>query len=297
MEKIQNAIAKARTERDAALKASTNMRQAGANVSAVNTSIANASATNISAPNASADAAISSQISQAWSSLPELNVDKRQMERRRIVSFSGGKAAGSIDMMRTRILQQMRANNWRRLAITSGTAECGKSTVSLNLAFSLSQQSNFRTILLDMDLRRPSLAKTLGIKAGHDLATVLDGAAPFEDNALRYEKNLIIATNKGPWKNPAELLHGTQLPKALTEIEATYEPDMVIMDMPPMLISEDVTALLGQVDCVLLIAAAEATTIKQIDMCERELAAQTNFMGVVLNKCRYMEEEYGYSYY
>lgn len=277
MEKIQNAIAKARAERDTAPQTSVNVHR--------------------SAAGASTDAPLSGQVSEAWASLPELKVDKHQMEKNRIVSFSGGKAASSIDMMRTRILQQMRVNNWRRLAITSGTADCGKSTISLNLAFSLTQQSDFRTILMEMDLRRPSLAKTLGVKEDHNLAAVLDGSARFEDNALRYGNNLIVSTNKGPWKNPAELLQGAQLPKALAEIEATYEPDMVIIDMPPMLVSEDVMAFSSHVDCVLLVAAAEATTIKQVDMCERELAAQTNVMGVVLNKCRYMEAEYGYGYY
>ena len=47
---------------------------------------------------------------------------------------------------------------------------------------------------------------------------------------------------------------------------------------------------------LLLIAAAEKTTIKEIDACERELSSQTNVMGVVLNKCRYMGEDYGYGY-
>jgi len=277
MEKIQNAIAKARAERDSTLKTPGNRRR--------------------SAADGFTAAPASGQVSEAWNSLPELKVDKKRMENNRIVSFSGGKEASSIDMMRTRILQQTRANNWRRLAITSGTADCGKSTISLNLAFSLSQQSDFRTILLEMDVRRPSLAGTLGIQEGYNLAAVLAGSARFEDNASRYGKNLIISTNKGPWHNPAELLHSANLPKVLAEIEATYEPDMVIMDMPPMLVSEDMVAFLGHVDCVLLVAAAEATTIKQIDMCERELAAQTNVMGVVLNKCRYMEAEYGYGYY
>ncbi len=54
----------------------------------------------------------------------------------------------------------------------------------------------------------------------------------------------------------------------------------------------------GRMDCVLIIAAAEATSIKDIDRCERELAGQTNVLGVVLNKCRYMENEsYGYEYH
>ena len=71
----------------------------------------------------------------------------------------------------------------------------------------------------------------------------------------------------------------------------------MIFDMPPMLVSDDAMAFMGQVDCVLIVAAAETTTINEIDRCERELAAQTNVLGVVLNKCRYLERSYGYSQY
>ena len=49
-------------------------------------------------------------------------------------------------------------------------------------------------------------------------------------------------------------------------------------------------------DCALLVAAAGATTLREIDVCERDLAAQTNVLGVILNKCRYMEKDYGYAY-
>ena len=56
-------------------------------------------------------------------------------------------------------------------------------------------------------------------------------------------------------------------------------------------------AFVGKVDCVLLVAAAETTTIQEVDVCERDLASQTNVLGVVLNKCRYLDRKYGYSYY
>ena len=60
---------------------------------------------------------------------------------------------------------------------------------------------------------------------------------------------------------------------------------------------DDAMAVMGQMDCVLLIAAAEKTTAKELDICEREAASQSNILGVVLNKCRYMGPDYGYSYY
>ena len=98
-------------------------------------------------------------------------------------------------------------------------------------------------------------------------------------------------------RDAAELLNGPSVPSALADIEARYEPDMMLFDAPPMLVTDDMMAFARHVDCVLLVAGAETTTIKEVDLCERELATQTNVMGVVLNKCRYMGPEYGYGYY
>ena len=77
-------------------------------------------------------------------------------------------------------------------------------------------------------------------------------------------------------------------------MKADLNPDTVIYDLPPMLTCDDVMAFLPNVDCVLLIAGAEISTVDEIDRCEHDLAQQTNVLGVVLNKCRYVGEEYGY---
>ena len=82
------------------------------------------------------------------------------------------------------------------------------------------------------------------------------------------------------------------------EIEAQFRPDIMIFDTPPLFAGDDTMAFLDQVDCALLIAEAEKSTIEDIDKCEQELAARTNVLGVVLNKCRYLSrhEEYGKEY-
>ena len=246
----------------------------------------------------------------AWAALPPCQPDPARLVRHRIVAFASGAQAVPFDMMRTKVIQQMRAHGWKRLAITSPTPACGKSTIALNLAFSLARQSETRTILAEIDLRRPTLGAILGLTRGGKtkgggariegrpgFAEVLAGRADFADVALRHGEGLAFAVNDGPVHGPAELLHGSAVAPALAAIEARYAPDLMLFDMPPMLISDDVMAFLTHVDAVLLIAGAETTTIKQIDACERELAAQTNVMGVVLNKCNYMGPEPGYSYY
>lgn len=294
MEKIQSALAKARAERDG--------KTPMAKVSAPQTAQEMESAskrhpepTQVKAKNRAKP--VSPDVVEAWKELSLLTLQPKLMKRARIVALQGGQEAVGIDMMRTRVLQQMRDNGWRRLAITSPTAACGKSTIAANLAMSLQRQPDLRTVLMELDLRRPSLTKMLGIEGDMSFAHVLEGSRPFAENALRYGPNMAISANQRPWREPAELLSGAHIPEVLTDIETVYAPDVMIFDMPPMLISDDMMAFARHVDCVLLVAGAESTTIKEIDICEQDLASQTNVMGVVLNKCRYMGSEYGYGYY
>jgi|TARA_R110002124_G_scaffold101038_3_gene248413 protein-tyrosine kinase len=279
MEKIQSALAKARTEREGKAPAASPMRKPAPQMQT------------------RANPATSTAITEAWQALPQLELNNKYLKRHRIMALEGGREATDIDMMRTRVLQQMRDNGWRRLAITSPTAACGKSTIAMNLALSLQRQADLRTVLMEMDLRRPSLARIAGITRDISFADVLNGTESFAQNAMRYGDNLALSCNQRPWKNPAELLGSKQIPDVIAAIEEAYEPDVMLFDTPPMLATDDMMAFARHMDCVLLVAGAESTTTKEIDMCERDLASQTNVMGVVLNKCRYMGAEYGYGYY
>ena len=284
MEKIQSALAKARAERGSATPASDRPAAPTLDRAAVAAAVA-------SQPGPQAE------VQDAWAELAELTLRPRTIKRNRIVALSGGRDATGIDMMRTRVLQQMRDNGWRRLAITSPTAACGKSTIAMNLAMSLQRQPDLRTMLLELDWRRPSISRMLEIDSQLQFGKVLGGEAAFADNALRYGDNLAIASNQPPLSDAAELLGSPKVPQSLARIEADYAPDIMIFDTPPMLVTDDMMAFARHVDCVLLVAGAESTSVKEIDLCEQELASQTNVMGVVLNKCRYMGAGYDYGYY
>lgn len=236
-------------------------------------------------------------IAERWQALPGFAPAPALMARNHIVTFDGGKDALHFDVLRTRLIQQMRANGWKRVAITSPGPSCGKSTTALNLAFALGRQADLRVLLLEMDLRRPSLARMLGLRDRHHAARVLEGLEPLERNALRHGPNLAIATQSGPARHPAELMHSPAVAAALDDIDRQYAPDIVICDLPPLFATDDAMAVMGQMDCAMIIAAAGTSTVSEIDRCEREIASQTNVMGVVLNKCRYMDRGYGYDYY
>ncbi len=225
-----------------------------------------------------------------WADLAPFEPRPETLARNRIVTLAGGREATAFDMLRTKLVQVMSANNWTRVAITSPSEGAGKSTLALNLALSLARRPERRTLLCGLDLRRPRLPALLGLPAGAAFSEVLEGRLAFADCALRIGQNLAIAANSAPSPSPAELLNAPLTGQIIDAIERDFRPDTMIFDTAPLLSSDDTMAILGHVDCVLLVAEAERSTLQEIDQCERELASQTNVLGVVLNKCRLSDQ-------
>jgi len=231
----------------------------------------------------------------AWAELEPFEPDPGLMARNRIVTFADADPAhATYDMMRTKLLRALRQNGWSSVAITSPTNGCGKTTTSLNLAFSLSHQPDVRTVLVDLDLRRPAIAREIGLATPQSMASVLQGTRPVAENFVRYGETLAIGTNATPLHGSSELLLNAATTQGVAALKAAFQPDVIIYDMPPMLQSDDAMAFLPHVDCVLLVAAAEKSRLDEVDKCEQELSEQTNVLGVVLNKCRYTGADYGY---
>lgn len=232
-----------------------------------------------------------------WAALKPFTPAPRVMRRHRILPPEGNSETAPYDMLRTRVMHRMRKEGWRRLLITSPDASCGKTTIAANLSTSLSRNPELRTMLIDIDLRRPMIGKAFGLRSETSFHEVLEGRALFEDHAARIGTNLAVTSNPSAARSPAELLQSDHAIEVLNDLERRYLPDVMIFDMPPLLGSDDTHAFLPQVDCVLLVAAAEKTTIEQIDAAEKDLADHLPVLGVVLNKCRYTDKEYGYGTY
>ena len=266
-------------------------------MSTIQDAIAKARATRNAGSAVSAAPSTPSAPNPLWQQLPVFKPSIRRLRRNRIVAADGGRPAMDFDVIRTRMMQVMAANGWKRVAITSPTAACGKSTMVLNLAFSLARHREHKTMVVEADLRKPSLSRTMQIPQELQVSRVFEGRAPFEEHAVRVGENLIFATNVNAVAGSAELLQSRGTATTLDDLADRYAPDMMLFDMPPMLTGDDTMAFLSRVDCVLLLAAAEQSTIKQIDACERDIASQTNVMGVILNKCRFVDPDNAYDYY
>jgi len=232
---------------------------------------------------------------ELWARLPIREPDPQLLARNRIVtSHRFDPAHATFDVMRTRILQLLRQNKWTSLAITSPTPGCGKTVTALNLAFSLAHQKDCRTVMLDLDLRRPKIGKLLGIQDRPCMEHFLNGQRDVEDVFVRFGENLAIGANRFPVGFAAELLQSAGTTKVLEEIRQKLEPDVVLFDLPPLLCGDDVLGFLPNVDCAMLVVAAGSSKLSEIDACEEDISSKTNMLGVVLNKCWYAPEIYGY---
>ncbi len=231
----------------------------------------------------------------AWEGLPQLILDHDVAANNRVITLNrSSQAHAAFDMMRTKLLRVLRENNWTSVAITSPTPACGKTCIALNLAFSFANQKDCRTVLMDLDLRRPQIGKTLAIKNAGSMESFLKGDAVLRETFFRYGDNLAIAANRQPVHFSAELLQSATAARALEEMRQEIKPDVILYDLPPMLSTDDVLAFLPNVDGVILIAASDESTVREVDVCEQSLREKTNMLGVVLNKSQYTQEQYGY---
>lgn len=233
-----------------------------------------------------------------WGALPAFRPDPKRLRRNRVYAEAGDGETAAFDIMRTKLLHQMRSNQWRRVALTSPTQACGKTTLSLNLALSLGRQPDLRTMLLEFDMRRPSMASALGLPSPQQFAEVLAGSAMAPEHLVRIGDNLAVGTNSASVPNSAELLQKVTTGQIMDAVETDYGADVMIFDMPPMLSTDDALAFIDQIDCVMLVAAAGSSSMAEITRCAEDLSTRCNFLGVILNKCRYLgsDDSYGYGY-
>ncbi len=231
-----------------------------------------------------------------WSSLHTLEITPKLARAKRLTAAVGPEFASYYAILRARVLRQMKENGWTRLAVTSPREKSGKSTISVNLALSLARNDDQRVILMDFDMRRPSIAPLLDLRNAPNITGLLRPGAFFKDHAVRYGSNLAICPNRSKVPGSAELLQGHGIKEALDRIQAEWQPDIMIFDTPPMQGNDDNMGFFANVDCALIVASAGYDTLAQIDRCEQEVAGLTNVLGMVLNKCRYADKGNGTGY-
>jgi len=190
-------------------------------------------------------------------------------------------AAEQYRQLRTRLAHAEGANNLRTVLVTSPQKGEGKSITSANLALTMAQELQRRVVILEADLRKPSMQQLFGLPPGPGLTDYLSGAAELKD-VMHFlpDHNLTVIHAGSTATNPAELLGSTAMRRLLDTLRTRF--DRVILDTPPVLPLADVAVLAPLVDGSLMVVRAGVTPKPAIENALRAFDS-SRLLGIVLN--------------
>lgn len=186
-------------------------------------------------------------------------------------------------MLRTQVMQRMAARGWNALAITSPAPEDGKTVTAINLAISLARELHHTVLLVDMDLRNPSVHRYLGLRVTTGISDYLLGAAPMNEVLVNPGiERLVVMPGKNAIENSSEILAAPAMGKLVQELKTRYPSRVVLFDLPPLLAADDALSFAPYVDAFLLVFRDGKTTRAEVEH-SMEILKDVPIVGTVLN--------------
>jgi len=207
-------------------------------------------------------------------------------------------ADAAYRLLRSRLQNRLKQNNWFTLAIASPSQSDGKSLTCLNLAVSIARERQKPVYLLDLDMRNPSICRFLGIRDIRPLPDYLSGhAKPEQVLAETTFPNLIVAGTLAPAENASELLAGPRFSDLLAHIRLRSPNACVLLDLPPVNLTDEALLVGPRVDAFMVVVSEGKTERKQLAQTLNTLGEFT-VAGVVVNRSSDSHTfEYTYSQY
>ena len=226
----------------------------------------------------------------------ELELDSACLQSHRIVAYDGqDPRSRSFDILRTEVLRSMDLKGWKTLAVTSPTPSCGKTLTAVNLALSIARQPDRQVCLVDLDLRKPQVAVSLGLSCREGVLGVLEGRVEIENATIEARVGSsrleVLPTAASP--DSPDLVASTAMRTFLQDVAGARKSRIVIFDLPPLLTGHDVISILPHIDCVLFVAAVGVSKVSEIEECYTYLQ-EADLVRFVLNKVPQSATTYAY---
>ena len=203
-------------------------------------------------------------------------------------------AAESYRTLRTNIQYSSFDKEYKVIVITSSEPGEGKSTTAGNLALCMAQGDK-KVILVDCDLRRPSIHKKFKVSNLAGLSDVIIGKSDLSKVMHRYNKNLVLLTSGKIPPNPSEMLSSKAMESLLEELKGAF--DYIILDTPPVQAVTDSQILSTKADGTILVVRAERTKKESVNNAINLLKkVNANIIGTVLNGINVSRNKYYYYY-
>jgi protein-tyrosine kinase len=205
-------------------------------------------------------------------------------------------------VLRSRILHPHNTEkSIKTVMITSAVPKEGKSFVTANLGISLAQGMDQHSLLVDCDLRRPSLASLLGVSKSFGLTDYLRDDVPLPNLIMKtiIDKLSIIPSGRPPL-NPSELLSSAKMMALSDELAQRYDDRIIILDSPPIMVAAESSVLAGLVDAVILVVREGVSKKNEIQK-TIDTIGKNKILGMVYNaqKSNIFDKTYSnkYNYY
>jgi protein-tyrosine kinase len=201
-----------------------------------------------------------------------------------VAAIPGHPLQDSYRMLRTRVMQDMRANNWNTVAVISPNLGAGKTMTAINLAISIGGSMSHTAMLFDADFRRPSVGEYFGYKPEFGITDFFFKGVPLDKVMFHPDiDRLTVLTEREATSDSAEVLSSPKLGALFQEMRQRYADRIIVVDSAPVLEVDDVLALIPNVDCMLVVVENGVTTKDDLQK-TLELLEAVPILGTVLNK-------------
>lgn len=216
------------------------------------------------------------------------------LDNRIIAALPEHKFKDSYRMLRTRVLQTMRNNNWTSVAVSGPATGCGKTLTAINLAISLAMEVTHTVLLVDLDLRKPTIHKYFGYEPELGLSDYLTTDVPLHQLLFTPSiDRLVVLPGRKVLPNSAEMLRSPRMISLVNELKTRYPDRLVVYDLPPILAADDALAFSPYTDCILMVAESGGTKKEDLQKAY-EIVKNAPLVGTVLNKSEVPATGYGY---
>ncbi len=212
-----------------------------------------------------------------------MEVSDRVLDKWHIIARRTHRSEADIfRMLRTKIAQQLGRSGTNTLAISSPRYGEGKTTIAINLALSLAMDVNHTVLLVDLDLRKPSLHTRLGLTPKIGINDYLLRGIPIQSCLVHpgLERIVVLPASR-KLDRSSEMLAAPKMVALVEELKTRYPDRMVIYDMPPLLTQDDAIAFLPNVDGVLLVVKEGETRREDLRRAVHMLG--DSLLGTVVN--------------
>ncbi len=214
-----------------------------------------------------------------------VELNSNLLDKNRIIVYNQQDVKSTIfDILRTKIISKMQQNGWKTIAVTSPTQGCGKTVISVNLAMSMARYNDFSIMLADFDLKKPEVAKNLGLKVEHSIMDHFEDRVKLDEMLVNPGiPRLVVLPNDKAYKDSSTLMSSKKMKNFVQDVKDRYASRIIIFDLPPILATDDALAFIPNVDCVLLVVGNGMCSKSEIEESMRLLSTK-NLLGTVLNK-------------